>query len=148
MSLKRSVRLISEDAERLSEFLHAQPAKAKRFFHPFPFDVESVRAALADESMYICKLEDSGEIAAIWMLLNFNSKTPEFGLIVDADRRREGYGQLAIRLAKATAKQLNKSGLQLAVYPDNEPARKLYEEAGFEETGRMPDGQIRMEWLI
>lgn len=58
-------------------------------------------------------------------------------LAVAADRRREGRGRLL--LATLLDRLGDETAVSLTVEPDNEAARALYRELGFEETAHLPD---------
>ena len=143
---KHSGKLKSSDAAMLVSFLQAQPEETKRFFHPFPLDIDSMSALLGDPRRHVCIMTQDERQIAVWLLTDIDSEMPEFGVMVDAGCRRQGLGDLCIRLAKATARQLGAKGLRISVYPDNEASIAMCSNAGFQFNGNSPDGQRRMEW--
>lgn len=136
------------DAPALAAFLQRQPSRIRQWFHPFAFDVAAVGSALRDQSMALFALSHNELTLAAWLLrgLDNHDDYPELGLVVDSEHRRRGLGLLAVQIAQQQTRELDRPGLWLSVYPGNQPARRLYERAGFVETGKMPDGQVRMEW--
>jgi len=58
-------------------------------------------------------------------------------LVVHPDRRREGYGRAL--LDAVLGRQAPGTRVTLAVAADNDPARSLYESAGFRAVDRRPD---------
>jgi ribosomal protein S18 acetylase RimI-like enzyme len=66
--------------------------------------------------------------------------------MVAASHRRRGIGRALLRAAEDWARGSRVSKLELHVFPHNEPALALYEDAGYEREGfrrrhyRRPDG--------
>jgi RimJ/RimL family protein N-acetyltransferase len=70
----------------------------------------------------------------------------DLGLMVAVSHRRRGIGRALLREAEDWARGSRVSKLELHVFPHNEPALALYEDAGYEREGfrrrhyRRPDG--------
>jgi RimJ/RimL family protein N-acetyltransferase len=70
----------------------------------------------------------------------------DLGLMVAASHRRRGIGRALLLAAEEWARGSAVSKLELHVFPHNEPALALYEDAGYEREGfrrrhyRRPDG--------
>jgi RimJ/RimL family protein N-acetyltransferase len=70
----------------------------------------------------------------------------DLGLMVAASHRRRGIGHALLLAAEEWARGSAVSKLELHVFPHNEPALALYEDAGYEREGfrrrhyRRPDG--------
>jgi len=72
-----------------------------------------------------------------YVLILGESDTHLAELVVHPDHRREGYGRAL--LDAALDRQAPGTRMTLAVAADNDPARSLYESAGFEPVGRRPE---------
>ena len=59
----------------------------------------------------------------------------DLGLMVAADRRRQGIGRMLLDQAVAWARLSGIRKIELHVFPWNEPALRLYESYGFEREG-------------
>lgn len=82
-------------------------------------------------------LEDEGKVVG-HMLLRFpgeDRRTIRFGfVIVDDNRRREGYGRKMLRMAiRYAADSFGANRITLGVFDWNTPARKCYKAVGFQE---------------
>ena len=88
--------------------------------------------------------EDDGPVGAVW-LRRFpadspgfgyvDAATPELGMGVRGDRRRQGVGTMLLADLLARARAAGVERVSLSVEPDN-PARRLYDRAGFVPVGR------------
>lgn len=65
------------------------------------------------------------------------------GIFIDRDMQRQGYGRQAVRAAMAMLKE--RHGYQdfaLSYQPTNLPARSLYQQLGFVETGELEGAEV------
>ena len=134
-------------------------------------DVARVRAAdhqrgwVADTTYYLCLsayggqwrscgvLDDGGITVGhvMWAVDPDDDSHWIGGLVVDADRQREGLGRAAVEclLALWEEQEPSLSGTPyreaaLSVAPDNDAARRLYRSLGFVETGEIADDELVM----
>ncbi|KQY70288.1 spermidine acetyltransferase [Ensifer sp. Root142] len=70
-----------------------------------------------------------------------------YRLMIDARFQGMGYGRAALsRIIQKLAELPDCSCIVLGVKPENERARRLYENAGFQVTGEIIDGEIVMRY--
>lgn len=79
---------------------------------------------------------DTGGRPVGYVLILGEGDTHLAELVVHPDHRREGHGRAL--LDAALDRQAPGTRMTLAVAADNDPARSLYESAGFEPVGRRP----------
>jgi ribosomal protein S18 acetylase RimI-like enzyme len=79
--------------------------------------------------------ESDDEVGQIWLKLT-GERAFAFHIGVRESFRRQGYGRAAMRLAEQWCRDRGITEIGLYVYAHNPGARTLYEELGFEETGR------------
>lgn len=90
---------------------------------------------------YLCIIidEESGErVGLIWY---WHDKARErvflYDIIIDEDRRRQGYAAQALAQLENEARALGAEQIGLHVFGNNVAARRLYEKMGYEETNVM-----------
>jgi diamine N-acetyltransferase len=65
------------------------------------------------------------------------------GLVIDRAHQRRGLGRAAVlALAERLRGRAECSILAVSYHPENDPARRLYRAAGFEESGELLDGEL------
>lgn len=130
--------LTSEDASDLSSLLLAQSLDYVRFFNPFKFDHPSVAEILAgrgsDVFMGIYRQE---RLIGFFMLRGWNRgyEIPSYGVLIDEKHSGYGLTRLSLKLAKSICKLRHVPRIMLKVNADNIIAKRLFEEAGFAQTG-------------
>lgn len=62
-------------------------------------------------------------------------------LMIDKDHRRKGYGKRGMQLAIDDMMRSGAREIYVSLVPGNDLARKLYHDLGFEETGRIEEGE-------
>lgn len=63
-------------------------------------------------------------------------------LMIASGRRRMGYGRAAMEAALARYRARGIEGMFVSFVPENRPARSLYASLGFEDTGKVEDGEL------
>jgi RimJ/RimL family protein N-acetyltransferase len=144
---KHSIKLKPSDASMLLDFLQAQPAETKRLFNPFPLDERALGPLLGDPHRNVYLILQNECPVAVWLITDTDSEMPELGVMVDSNHRRQGIGDLCIRMAKANVRLSNATGMKIAVHHDNAASIAMCSKAGFRFNGSSPDGQWCMEWL-
>ena len=70
-------------------------------------------------------------------------RAPEMGMLVRADRRRQGVGQLLVAACVEWARSRGSAEVVLHVFPHNPAALALYRKNGFEERAFVPHAYRR-----
>ena len=60
------------------------------------------------------------------------------GIVVKAEYQGLGVGTMRMEAARTLGRRLHLARIWLGVFDGNTPAQKLYQKAGFEESGRVP----------
>jgi len=130
--------LNSEDASDLSALLLAQTPAYVRFFTPFNFDLPSIAALLAEEGADVFMgMYRQDRLIGFFMLRGWNSgyEIPAYGVLIDEKYSGYGLTRLSLKLAKSICKLRRVPRIMLKVNVDNTIAKRLFEEAGFTQTG-------------
>jgi RimJ/RimL family protein N-acetyltransferase len=101
----------------------------------WPFDVaarvrEQRDALLARRCVGWVAL-DGRELVGDLTVFDLAQDEPELGMIVAASHRGRGIGRALLDRAAGWARVNARTALRLRVFPDNEPALRLYRAAGF-----------------
>lgn len=133
--------LLAADAPAFASFLQRQPDDYMRYFIPFAFDEESITARLeqAQDDLYM-GLFWGADLAGFFMLRGWDDgyDVPAYGVTIDRQFAGNGLARLTLDLAKTISRLRGAKRLMLKVHPDNTVARRLYEQAGFVQTGVDP----------
>jgi ribosomal protein S18 acetylase RimI-like enzyme len=110
-----------------------------------PFDRREVRARwrdllLLDEGTLLVADEDGAPVGLAAMV---GGSEPELGMLVRADRRRQGVGDALVRACVAWARERGARRVILHVFPHNIAAIALYEKHGFVDRGTVPRAYAR-----
>jgi ribosomal protein S18 acetylase RimI-like enzyme len=76
-------------------------------------------------------------VGTIWVALMPDRKPPHsfvYGLDVNADQRRKGYGQAIMEAAMQECRERGIASMGLNVFGHNDTARRLYDRLGFQVT--------------
>ncbi|NHN47100.1 GNAT family N-acetyltransferase [Halostella sp. JP-L12] len=94
-----------------------------------------VLVSVGDES--VGPLDDAHGLPVGYVLATVGPETAHIAeLVVAPARRREGRGRRLLAAALARLRATDATRVELAVNPDNDTARRLYESFGFEEMRR------------
>jgi ribosomal protein S18 acetylase RimI-like enzyme len=113
-------------------------------FHPHPLTREEAvrRCANGGGDVYASVLEE-GRVVGYGMLRGWEAgyEVPSLGIAVHPAARGAGVAQTLMAHLHHAARARGAPRVRLKVYPDNEPARRLYERLGYEFAGE-EDGQL------
>ena len=76
-------------------------------------------------------------VGTIWVALMPDRKPPHsfvYGLDVNSDQRRKGYGQAIMEAAMQECRERGVASMGLNVFGHNDTARRLYDRLGFQVT--------------
>ncbi|HEY9283167.1 MAG TPA: GNAT family N-acetyltransferase [Pyrinomonadaceae bacterium] len=133
--------LTDADAPALASMLKSQSPEYVRFFTPFTFDEAAVAAILAGSGQDVYMgLYWRARLAGFFMLRGWDAgyEVPAYGVLVDEAHSGYGLTTLTLGLAKAICRLRAAPRLMLKVHPDNARAKRLFERAGFKQTGVEP----------
>lgn len=131
----------TEDAQTFGSLLRSQSAAYVRFFTPFAFDRATVSSTLAllyqDIFMGLYWRE---KLVGFFMLRGWDEgyDVPSYGVLVDEKFNGYGLAVLSLRAAKTICKLSSVPRIMLKVYPKNVRAKRIFERAGFLQTGIDP----------
>jgi ribosomal protein S18 acetylase RimI-like enzyme len=116
-------------------FAALRDAGEERWFHPHPLtDAEAERlCAYHGRDAYAVLVED-GRAVAYGLLRGWDDgfEIPSLGLAVHPAERGRGLGRELMERLHQEARARGATRVRLTVYADNEPARRLYEDLGYE----------------
>ncbi|HEX5449324.1 MAG TPA: GNAT family N-acetyltransferase [Gaiellaceae bacterium] len=105
-----------------------------RVFHPHPLTRQEAeeRCGYAGLDLYYV-LGAADRVLAYGMLRGWDAgfEVPSLGLAVDPQARGCGFGRLLLDFLHTAAARRGAESVRLKVDRDNEPARRLYERAGY-----------------
>jgi ribosomal protein S18 acetylase RimI-like enzyme len=130
--------LSKNDFEILYELFTAITDTDKYFFHPHPFDRETVKKLIeevGDSNVFrVLMTISSGEkelAIGYGFLWDLNTDVPSLGIYIRNDYQNKKLGHLLMEYLIETARKLDKRGVALTVYEDNKRAFHLYQKMGF-----------------
>ena len=128
--------LSPELAAPLAELFEALREKGdERWFHPHPLTAEEAeRLSRYEGGDVYAVLTEDGRVLAYGMLRGWDAgyEIPSLGLAVHPDERARGAGRELMERLHEEARRRGATRVRLTVYADNEPARRLYEQLGYE----------------
>ncbi len=140
---KMTVReVLPSDTALINEFFDAMGAESRALFNRRGFNERGILKYLSRPDAtrkYFLALIDE-KMAGYFFFLNFDTSIPEMGIAVRDDLRGMGIGTHLVFLAKKTALNEGKGGLQLTTHVANLRAQTLYESAGFVNCGLCKNG--------
>ena len=130
--------LSKNDFEILYELFTAITDTDRYFFHPHPFDRETVKKLIeevGDSNVFrVLMTISSGEkelAIGYGFLWDLNTDVPSLGIYIRNDYQNKKLGHLLMEYLIETARKLDKRGVALTVYEDNKRAFHLYQKMGF-----------------
>jgi L-amino acid N-acyltransferase YncA len=126
-----------EDVEAIIDLLHDVAEERLFVGTQAPFDkaarAERFRAALGKLPALVA-VEPGGRIAGEASLFEREGRVT-LGMLLAASWRGRGLGKALLERMIAEARTAGIRAIELEVFPHNERARRLYERAGFRQTG-------------
>ncbi|HKI31431.1 MAG TPA: GNAT family N-acetyltransferase [Gemmataceae bacterium] len=116
----------------------------ERWFHPHPLSAEHAARLATYQGRDLYYVATRGEAVLAYGLLrgwDEGYDVPSLGIATHPDARGCGLARPFMLFLHAAARQRGARRVRLKVYPDNTPARRLYESLGYRlESGA--DGQL------
>lgn len=107
-------------------------------FHPHPLTADEAkrRCQYTGKDLYYL-LTGEQQVLGYGMLRGWDEgyETPSLGIAIRASARGKGLAGLFMNFLHGAARWHGASKVMLKVYPDNLPARRLYEQLGYTFTG-------------
>lgn len=144
-AVQRLVRVTPEAEEELaSVFGELAAAGDELHFHPHPLDRAAAHAVAhhaGEDGYYLLVAE--GAVAGYGMLRGWDDgyDVPSLGIALRPAARGRGLARLFMQLLHDEAAARGARSVRLTVYPDNEPALRLYRSLGYRFTPR-EDGTL------
>ncbi len=137
------------DINSLYNLLHYLSNTSKQFFHPHPFDKQTIiEICNSEKDHYFVMLLNNTLIGYSFLRL-FSHKTPSFGCCIDSQFEHKGYGTYLTKWTLKTAKKLGYLKVILKVYKQNKIAMNMYIKIGFEPVDTSCDTkEIIMEYNL
>jgi RimJ/RimL family protein N-acetyltransferase len=133
--------LEAKDVPALSEMLTSASKEYLRYFVPFAFDEQSIRAMLESviEDVYTGLWYDD-ELAGFFMLRGWDAgySIPSYGVFIREAFAGRGLSTMTLHMALSLCKRRGARTVMLKVHPDNVVAKKTYEKFGFVAAGHDP----------
>ncbi|MFM6082427.1 MAG: GNAT family N-acetyltransferase [Cuspidothrix sp.] len=135
------IRLLhGSDAQDLSNLLLSSSPEYIKYFHPFDFQVLSIKKQLDsafNDKFFGIEVEDSSvdnsKFIGFYMLRGMDEGyiEPMYGVFIDQEWQNKGIAKLTLYHAECFCKINSYKRLLLKVNPDNYIAKNLYESIGF-----------------
>ncbi len=144
------IRSVKEnDCKKLFNFLKELDEKIKYFFHPHPFDLETIINICRSKKDHYFVMFFKNKLIGYSFLRLFGYEIPSFGLIIRQGFTGQGYGLFLTNWTIKKAKELGYKKVILKTYIENIPAQKIYNKVGFKIVGITKDKkQYKMELLL
>lgn len=134
------------DVDDLHTLFKELSEEDKQFFHPHPFDKQSLKEICNSVKDHYFVMIFSNKTIGYSMLRFFDYKIPSFGIYIHNSFRNMGYGTFLTQWTLNKAKQLGCKKVILKTYKNNIGAQQIYEIVGFVIVGETEDKkQYRME---
>jgi [ribosomal protein S18]-alanine N-acetyltransferase len=135
------IRTLTEaDLEACLDLFEAVAAEGRWLANELPLHRGEIRARwrdlLASGEGTLLVAEDGGPPAGLAAMVGRGM--PELGMLVRAERRRQGVGEALLLACIEWARERGAREVVLHVFPHNRAAIALYRKHGFEERARVP----------
>ena len=121
-------------ASDISILLTQSPKDYIKYFHPFNFDITSVKSNMekVKNDIFFGIFVDQ-KIVGFYMLRGWDEgyDVPAYGVFISPDYNGLGLGKLTIQHAISFCRVNQIKKIMLKVYPDNLLAKRMYEAFGF-----------------
>lgn len=134
--------LHDDDRPALRSLFGAIVEAKEGFPEQAPLTAEAFEAAWGPPRRVVVASVDGVLVGAYSLRPNFPGRAAHIanaGYVVDARWRRRGIGRVMVEDSLVEARRLGYDAMQFNLVFETNPARRLYEELGFEVTGRVPD---------
>lgn len=132
----------ADDHRELFELYAAVVEEGGAFPRQPPADVATFRQAWIDKKDVVLVARANGELAGSYTLApnypGIASKIANAGYMVDPRFRRRGVASALVEHSLAEARRRGFEAIMFNLVRESNPARSIYERAGFEVTGRVP----------
>ncbi len=141
------IRNIEEnDVKELFDLLNNLDEITKKFFHPHPFDFETINNICKSKKDHYFVMVLDGKIIGYSFLRLFGYKIPSFGCCISNGYENRGYGTILTKWTTDKARELGYKKVILKTYKENIAAQKIYKKVGYKIVGETEDGkEYRME---
>ncbi|MCX6666139.1 MAG: GNAT family N-acetyltransferase [Euryarchaeota archaeon] len=141
--------ITNRDIDELYEILNTLSNNAKHFFHPHPFDRQTLVDICSSKKDHYFVLIADKKIIGYSFLRLFQYTIPSFGCCIRSEYEHRGYGKMLTQWTINKAKELGYKKVILKVYPNNDAAFRIYQKSGFKIAGKDEDsGQIKMSLVL
>lgn len=130
--------LKTADAPALCSLLSSQNSDYAQFFRPFNFNQATIYHLLFNAELDVFMgMFWKGRLAGFFMLRGWDEgyEVPAYGALIDEAHSGYGLATLSLRMAKTICKLRRSPKVMLKVHPANTRAKRLFERAGFVQTG-------------
>ena len=136
-----------DDAERISRWMNHTAVRRYLDHRVFPFGQAAERRFLdghssitrgRDDVMFVVGVDGEDAPIAATGLHGFNwiARSAEFGILIDADHHRRGYGrEVSAEMLRYAFDDLNLHRVTLRVRADHDAGRRCYQSVGYVEEG-------------
>lgn len=134
------------DAKELFSLLNNLDTKTKSFFHPHPFDFNTICEICKGKQDHYFVMVLEKRIIGYSFLRLFGYKVPSFGVVIKNRLTGKGYGSILTQWTVDKARSLGYEKVILKTYKENLQAKGIYEKIGFRTVGVTEDNkQFLME---
>lgn len=120
-----------DDIKELYELLNGLTNQSKRFFHPHPFDKETIAEICTSNKDYYFVMRLKNILIGYSFLRLFGHKIPSFGCCIRNGYENKGYGTILTELTLNKAKDYKFEKVILKLYKQNIVAFNIYKKIGF-----------------